>query len=159
MQYLKRKLNSKKARVLTRYRYYEMKNSANDLSDIIPDRLKWLSAVLGWCAKSVDTLADRLAFDAFANDEFYFNEIFRLNNADILFDSAVLSSLISSCSFIYIGKDGDGYPFLQVIDGSNATGSIDPVTDLLTEGYAVLEKDEFDKPILEAHFKPYQTDY
>lgn len=159
MQYLKRKLNSKKARVLTRYRYYEMKNSANDLSDITPDRLKWLSSVLGWCAKSVDTLADRLAFDAFANDEFYFNEIFRLNNADILFDSAVLSSLISSCSFIYIGRDGDGYPFLQVIDGSNATGSIDPVTNLLTEGYAVLEKDEFDNPILEAHFKPYQTDY
>lgn len=136
-----------------------MKNAVNDVSGIIPDRLKWLSVVLGWCAKSVDTLADRLAFDEFVNDEFYFNEIFRLNNADVLFDSAALSSLISSCSFIYIGRDNDKYPFLQVVDGGSATGIIDSVTNLLTEGYAVLEKDEFDKPILEAYFRPYQTDY
>ncbi len=159
MQYLKRKLNSKKTRVATRYLYYEMKNSANDLSDIIPERLKWLSAVVGWCAKSVDTLADRLVFDEFAGDEFYFNEIFRLNNIDILFDSAILSALISSCSFIYVGRDDDGYPFLQVIDGGSATGIMDSVTNLLTEGYAVLEKDQYEKPILEAYFRPYQTDY
>lgn len=159
MQYLKRKLNSKKTRVATRYLYYEMKNSANDLSDIIPERLKWLSAVVGWCAKSVDTLADRLVFDEFAGDEFYFNEIFRLNNIDILFDSAILSALISSCSFIYVGRDDGGYPFLQVIDGGSATGIMDSVTNLLTEGYAVLEKDQYEKPILEAYFRPYQTDY
>ena len=159
MQYLKRKLNSKKTRVATRYLYYEMKNSANDLSDIIPERLKWLSTVVGWCAKSVDTLADRLVFDEFAGDEFYFNEIFRLNNIDILFDSAILSALISSCSFIYVGRDDGGYPFLQVIDGGSATGIMDSVTNLLTEGYAVLEKDQYEKPILEAYFRPYQTDY
>lgn len=136
-----------------------MKNAVDDVSGIIPERFKWLSATLGWCAKSVDTLADRLMFDEFSNDDFLFNEIFRLNNPDILFSSAVLSALISSCSFIYIGKDKDGYPFMQVIDGGSATGIIDPVTDLLTEGYAVLEKDEFDKPVLEAYFRPYQTDY
>lgn len=136
-----------------------MKNAVDDVSGIIPERFKWLSATLGWCAKSVDTLADRLMFDEFSNDDFLFNEIFRLNNPDILFSSAVLSALISSCSFIYIGKDKDGYPFMQVIDGGSATGIIDPVTNLLTEGYAVLEKDEFDKPVLEAYFRPYQTDY
>lgn len=115
--------------------------------------------MLGWCAKSVDTLADRLMFDEFSNDDFLFNEIFNMNNPDVLFSSSVLSALISSCSFIYIGRDKDGYPFMQVVDGGSATGTIDPVTNLLEEGYAVLEKNEFDKPVLEAYFRPYRTDY
>ena len=159
LSYLKRKLISKQIRVLKRYRYYEMKNSIEDISGIIPDSFKWLTSTLGWCAKAVDSLADRIMFDSFENDDYEINEIFRLNNSDILFDSSVLSALISSCSFIYIGREADGYPSLQVIDGGNATGVIEPVTNLLTEGYAVLERDEYNKPVLEAYFQPYRTDY
>lgn len=159
LSYLKRKLISKQIRVLKRYRYYEMKNSIEDISGIIPDSFKWLTSALGWCAKAVDSLADRIMFDSFENDDYEINEIFRLNNSDILFDSSVLSALISSCSFIYIGREADGYPSLQVIDGGNATGIIDPVTNLLTEGYAVLERDEYNKPVLEAYFQPYRTEY
>lgn len=136
-----------------------MKNSIEDISGIIPDSFKWLTSALGWCAKAVDSLADRIMFDSFENDDYEINEIFRLNNSDILFDSSVLSALISSCSFIYIGREADGYPSLQVIDGGNATGIIDPVTNLLTEGYAVLERDEYNKPVLEAYFQPYRTEY
>ena len=136
-----------------------MKNSIEDISGIIPDSFKWLTSALGWCAKAVDSLADRIMFDSFENDNYEINEIFRLNNSDILFDSSVLSALISSCSFIYIGREADGYPSLQVIDGGNATGIIDPVTNLLTEGYAVLERDEYNKPVLEAYFQPYKTEY
>lgn len=159
IEYLRKKLNSKRSRVQTRYKYYEMKNKVNSASGIIPKGFNWLSATLGWCAKSVDTLADRLMFDEFSNDDYFFNEIFRLNNPDVLFSSAILSALISSCSFVYISRDKDGYPQMQVIDGGSATGIIDPVTNLLTEGYAVLERDEFNKPILEAYFQPYQTNY
>lgn len=136
-----------------------MKNSIENISGIIPDSFKWLTSALGWCAKAVDSLADRIMFDSFENDDYEINEIFRLNNSDILFDSSVLSALISSCSFIYIGREADGYPSLQVIDGGNATGMIDPVTNLLTEGYAVLERDEYNKPVLEAYFQPYRTEY
>ena len=159
LSYLKRKLISKQIRVLKRYRYYEMKNSIEDISGLIPDSFKWLTSALGWCAKAVDSLADRIMFDSFENDDYEINEIFRLNNSDILFDSSVLSALISSCSFIYIGREADGYPSLQVIDGGNATGIIDPVTNMLTEGYAVLERDEYNKPVLEAYFQPYRTEY
>ena len=136
-----------------------MKNSIEDINGLIPDSFKWLTSALGWCAKAVDSLADRIMFDSFENDDYEINEIFRLNNSDILFDSSVLSALISSCSFIYIGREADGYPSLQVIDGGNATGIIDPVTNLLTEGYAVLERDEYNKPVLEAYFQPYRTEY
>lgn len=159
LDFLKRKLASKQPRVRTRYNYYEMKNKVNDFSKMIPNDFLWMSSTLGWCAKSVDTLADRIVFDSFDNDSFKIGEIFTLNNADVMLDSAVLSALISSCSFIYIGKDKTGYPSLQVIDGGSATGIIDPVTNMLAEGYAILERDNNNKPVLEAHFMPYQTDY
>ncbi|MCI9292979.1 MAG: phage portal protein [Erysipelotrichaceae bacterium] len=152
IDYLKRKLESKRKRVLQRYKYYEMKNIARDLSLIMPVRFNGMNATLGWCAKAVDSLADRLVFREFKNDNFELNEIFKMNNYDILFDSAILSSLISSCCFIYISQDETGFPRLQVIDGANATGIIDPITNLMTEGYAVLERDKRGKAIIEAYF-------
>lgn len=156
---LKAKLAVKEVRVRKRYGFYDMKNRADDIKALIPENFKWMSNSLGWCAKAVDALADRIIFDSFDNDDFMVGEIFRLNNADILFDSAILSALISSCSFISIGKGNDGYPVMQIIDGGSATGTIDPVTNLLTEGYAILQRDENNKPVLEAYYRPYRTDY
>ena len=158
-EYLKRKLNSKRTRVLKRYRYYEMKNKTVDFKISTPPDLREWSSVLGWCARAVDALADRLIFYEFANDNFELNEIYRMNNPDIIFDSAILSALISSCCFIYISPDADGYPRLQVIDGGNATGIIDPITGLLTEGYAVLARNTQGTPIEEAYFIPNETQY
>lgn len=159
LPYLKKKLNAKRLRVLTRYAYYDMKVSVNELTSILPKEFGWLAYSLGWCAKAVDSVADRIVFDKFSNDDFGLNEIYKLNNSDVLLDDSVLSALISACSFIYIGQDSTAYPTMQVIDGGNATGIIDPVTKMLTEGYAVLEYDEYKQPILEAYFRPYQTDY
>ena len=151
IDYLRRRLTDKQQRVLLRYKYYEMKNNAQDFSSLAPEKFKGLKETVGWCAKAVDSLADRLQFDEFQNDEFNLSEIFLSNNQDILIDSAVLSALISACSFVYIRED-NRYPRLQVIDGSNATGIIDPVTNLLTEGYAVLERDSMGVVKTEAYF-------
>lgn len=157
--YLRRKLAAKRTRVLERYRYYEMKNGIVDYSKMTPPDMKWLKATLGWCGKTVDSLADRLVFYEFADDNFNLNQIYQMNNPDTLFDSAILSALISSCCFIYISADENGFPRLQVIDGANATGIIDPITGLLTEGYAVLQRDDNDNPTLEAYFVAGRTDY
>lgn len=157
--YLKNKLECKRSRINLRYNYYDMKYHVEDMKGLLPENFAWLSSTLGWCAKGVDTLANRIVFHGFDNDDFYLSEIYQMNNLDVLADNAVLSALISSCSFIYIGKDSAGYPTLQVIDGGNATGIIDPITNMLTEGYAVLERDKNDKPIREAYFRPYQTAY
>lgn len=159
MDFLKSRLIQKRSRVNLRYIYYEMKNEIQSLSGIIPPEYRRFSEALGWCAKAVDTLADRIIPDGFRNDNFQIEDIYRLNNADILYDSAVLSALVSSCSFIYIGADADGFPRLQVIDGGNATGIIDPVTNMLTEGYAVLERNENGMPVSEAYFTAYNTFY
>lgn len=160
IEYLRGKLAKKRARVKLRYRYYNAKYKVNAISPLIPPEYRWLTATLGWCGKTVDTLADRLAVNKFRNDTFGANEIFTLNNSDILYDSAILSALVSSCCFIYISADETGYPRLQVIDGGNATGILNPITYLLDEGYAVLERNaDTDAPTLEAYFTPEETVY
>lgn len=164
MTNLKNKLSGKQSRVALRYEYYEMKNLVNDFSPTAPPELQWMKACLGWCTKAVDSIADRLIFREFRDEDredmFDLNAIFDANNPDTLFDSAVLSAVIASCSFVYISAGEDGYPRLQVIDGGNATGIIDPITGMLKEGYAVLERDsDTHLPTIEAYFVPGRTDY
>lgn len=159
IKYLRNKLSLKRTRVLKRYKFYEMKNIVRDLGISTPPDLIGLTLALGWCGKAVDSLADRLVFRDFANDNFDMNGIFAMNNPDVIFDSAVTSALISSCCFIYISIGDNDFPQLQVIDGGNATGIIDPITGLLKEGYAVLERDDNDAPVLEAHFMTGVTEY
>lgn len=157
--YLRKRLNRKSTRVQMRYKYYEMKNTTFDFGMLTPPEFRAFSSALGWCSKAVDALADRLVFREFGNDNFDLNGIYQLNHADILFDSAILSALIASCSFLYISPDDDGFPRLQVIDGYSATGIADEVTGMLLEGYAVLERDEHKRPVLEAYFTPWRTEY
>lgn len=154
------KLGSKSPRVKLRYDYYEQKNLHADPSPVINQRdLLIYNSCLGWCTKAVDSLADRLSFAGFDNDDMQCWDIFKMNSKDILFDSAIRSALISACSFVYISTDKDGEVQLQVIDGKNATGSIDPRTFLLTEGYAVLDRNDMGAPTLEAYFTPDETLY
>lgn len=47
----------------------------------------------------------------------------------MFFDSVVLSALIGSCCFVYVSADPVR---LQVIEASNATGVIDPITGFVT---------------------------
>lgn len=156
---LRKKLKFKRTRGLLRYEYYEEKQRAADLGISTPDGLEWFNCVNGWCTKAVDGLADRLQFDQFENDNFMFKEMFDQNNPDIFFDDAILSALITSCSFVYISKgSGEGRVRFQIIDGTNATGVLDDFTKLLVEGYAVLDRDDKGNPITEAYFTPGKTE-
>jgi len=160
IDYLRKKLNLYQSRVNLRYKHYAMQHHESPLGITIPAhiRVKYKS-VLGWATKGVDSLADRLIFREFANDDFEVMEIFNRNNPDIFFDSAILAALIGSCSFIYISKGEDEEVRLQVIEASNATGVIDPITGLLLEGYAVLARDDYNQPTLEAYFEPNATHF
>ncbi|WP_040461267.1 phage portal protein [Gemella bergeri] len=158
INYLRKKLAITYPRVNLRYKQYAMKHTDEQYGITIPNELRYqYRSVLGWCAKTVDSLADRLVFREFENDDFNVNKIFKQNNPDIFFDSVILSSLIASCSFVYISKVGNDEPRLQVIEASNATGILDPITGLLTEGYAVLKRDDSGKAILEAYFTENET--
>jgi hypothetical protein len=152
IEYLRNKLAVKRTRVLARYKYYDMKNTARDLSGVMPEQFNWLCPVLGWCAKAADSISERIVFEGFSNDSLGLNEIYDLNSKDVLADSAVSSALVTACSFVYISLGADSFPRMQSIDGGNATGIIDPVTRMLTEGYAVLERDDMGNPSTEGYF-------
>lgn len=162
IKYLHKKLEDKRRRCKLRYKYYEQKAVAPDLGISTPEGLEWLSTVNGWCTKAVDNLADRLQFDKFENDNFNFQAMFDQNNPDIFYDDAILSALITSCSFALVTKgeviNDEQQVRFQVIDGSNATGIIDDYTKLLVEGYAVLERDEREDPIRWAYCTPGRTE-
>lgn len=160
IEYLRKKLNLHQSRVNLRYKYYAMQHYRAPIGITIPAHVRAkYRATLGWTAKGVDCLADRLVFREFTNDDFNVTEIFDRNNPDILFDSAILAALIGSCCFIYISKGEDDEVRLQVIEASNATGVIDPITGLLVEGYAVLARDDYNQPTLEAYFEPNATHF
>lgn len=157
IEYLRRKLASKRSRIALRYNYYDMKYRTRDFGISTPPDLRHWMSVLGWCGRAVDALADRLVFNGFDNDVFDMNGVFAANNQDVLIDSAFLGAMISSCDFIYIAADRSGFPQMRVIDGKHATGIIDPITNMLKEGYAILEFDEYDRPLTEAYFVPGET--
>ena len=157
--YLKNKLAMKEPRIRMRYGFYEMKNLTFDFGISSPPELRFWNSVVGWCAKSVDAMSDRLVFRKFKNDVFGMEQILNVNNRDILLPSLWLAALISACSWIYLSEDENGFPRMQAIDGGNATGIVDPITGMLTEGYAVLERDAARFPTREAYFTREYTAY
>lgn len=156
---LKSILMQKRCRVFLRYLFYDMKNQTMDFGISSPPELKYWNSCVGWCARGVDALADRMDFYGFRDDVFGFAEIFDANNRDILFPSAIQGALIAGCSFIYISEDEYGYPRLQAINADDATGIVNPITGLLNEGYAVLERDMAGLPVKEAYFTHEYTAY
>lgn len=159
-EYLKDKLNKYRQGALKRNKIYDMKDVDMEIGITIPPELRrQYRATSGWCAKAVDSISDRLVFREFENDNFGINEIFTMNSADVFFDDAILSTLVNSCSFVYISQGDEEVPRLQVIQGSDATGILDPITRLLTEGYAVLARNEYGNPTEELHFLPDRTDH
>ena len=96
--YLQARLTLKRFKTLQRYRYYEMKNHALDFGISSPPELRMWSSVIGWCAKGVDSLADRLDLSGFKDDVFDLEGIYDVNNRDVLIDAAILGALICSCS-------------------------------------------------------------
>ena len=152
-EYLRQKLNTVSASVKLRYDYYENKNNNNQLAIAIPQNLmQAFNSRLGWCAKAVDLLGDRLAINRFKDDNFNMQALYENNNADVLYSSAIKGALISACDFIYIYKK-DEEVRMQVVGGRNATGILDDTTGLLKEGYAVLQRNSKDDTIvIDAYF-------
>lgn len=162
IEYLRKKLERYRSGANRRHQTYDLKYHNLEPSIVIPSNIRdKYQATLGWCAKAVDCIADRLVFKGFVNDNFNLNEIYTLNSSDVLFDDAMLSALINSCSFIYISEDPDEpAPRLQVISGADATGILDPITRLLREGYAVLSRNEdTGEAVEELYFIKGRTDY
>ena len=162
IDYLRSLLKDKQTRVARCYKYYKQKDKMDNSQAITENKdMQRITKKVGWIQKAVDSLTNRLQFSSFGNDdELMVNDICMRNNRDVLFNTMFKGAIISSCDFVYISKNTDGTARLQVIDGYNATGVIDTSTMLLTEGYAVLERDGYTGlPTLEAYFLKGNTQY
>lgn len=51
----------------------------HDFGLVTPPEFKFFSECLGWCGKAVDSLADRLVFRTFREDNFDLNTIYQMN--------------------------------------------------------------------------------
>lgn len=160
IEYLKSKLARVQPRIKKRYSYYEQKYTVHsNASYRLARRLGIKPTHLGWCTKAVDELANRLVFKGFKNDTLGMNDIYRMNNMNVLVRSLIHESLICSCAFIHVKLDENGYPMLEEISGKYATGILDKNTGYLKEGYAILDVDEKDNVISEAYFTAEETVY
>lgn len=162
IDYLRSLLRDKQTRIAKCYEYYNQKDMMDNTQAITENaQMQRITKKVGWIPKAVDSLTNRLQFSSFGNDdELLVNDIFMRNNRDVLFKAMFKGAIISSCDFVYISQNTDGTARLQVIDGYNATGIIDTSTMLLTEGYAVLERDGYTgRPTLEAYFTSGKTEY
>lgn len=162
IDYLRSLLRDKQTRIAKCYEYYNQKDMMDNTQAITENaQMQRITKKVGWIPKAVDSLTNRLQFSSFGNDdELLVNDIFMRNNRDVLFKTMFKGAIISSCDFVYISQNTDGTARLQVIDGYNATGIIDTSTMLLTEGYAVLERDGYTgRPTLEAYFTSGKTEY
>ena len=144
-------LLAKRSRIATRQSYYDQKVLLKDLGISIPPQLRRMDSVLGWPAKTVDVVADRIQFEKFVHPEegenpFGLDEIVEGNRFEAEFTQAVSSSLTHACAFVTVSK-GDtsvGEPEILWLTRSaySATGLWDRRRRALSAGLTVTGEDD-----------------
>lgn len=147
---MQEQLTAKRSRNRVRQNYYDQRIGLKDLGISIPPQLKNIGSVLGWPAKTVDVLADRLKFEGFVapgeeDDPFDLNDLVDANDFKEAFAQTVSSALIHSCAFLTItqGDTAAGEPEILWLPKSAhwATGIWDQRTRRLAAGLSITQVD------------------
>ena len=126
-----------------KYLYYNADQPVTDLGISVPKKFKMMKPGVGWAARAVNTIGDRLNFDGFAKDQFGINDLFDRTGAKSILSKAKTDALIAGCSFIAIMPSDDGTVKLLPFTATEATGHIDERTGLLDSGLAVTDWYEY----------------
>lgn len=124
--------------------YYNGRNAVKNLGIAVPESMKDLDEVVGWPAKAVDVLANRVRFDGFVTtgddlDPLGLSALLDGSDFTTMFPQAVRSALIHSCSFInVIGGGSAGTPELFFRSALYETGLWDDRTRGLRAALAVV---------------------
>lgn len=151
LRLMRDQLQAKRARNRVRQNYYDQRVGLKDLGISIPPQLRNIDSVLGWPAKTVDVLADRIRFEKFIStqesntDPFGLNELVEQNDFQEVFAQAASSALINSCAFITVtqGDTEAGEPEVLWLPRSAhwATGLWDQRKRSLAAGLSVTRTD------------------
>lgn len=135
----------KLTRNLLRDRYYEMKQKPFDLGISVPPHLKRLEQVIGWAAKSVDSLANRSQFDGFVcedeNTLLTLQNICTRNNLKRKYRKAVRSELKHSCAFAAVTSTLDNHAQINVYPATAAAALWSDHLGRISAGMVVVDRD------------------
>lgn len=131
-------LAQKSVKTTDKYLYYNADNDVTDFGISTPLRMRQNRPGIGWASRAVNTLADRVVFDGFANDKFSINATLDEINGTSVIAKSKHDAFIAGCSFVMVGDKPDGsgkvlVPFTAI----EATGEIDQTSGLLRYGLAV----------------------
>lgn len=127
-----------------KYEYYNATQQVVDLGIAVPKNFRNMRPGVGWASRAVNTIADRINFDGFANDDFSINDLFDRVGAEAVLNKAKTDALIAGCSFVAVMPTDDGSVKLLPFTATEATGVIDQRTGLLETGLAVTRWYPFD---------------
>jgi len=130
-------LTSLQVKVQDKYDYYNADNDLPDLGISTPMRMRNLRPGIGWAARAVNTLSDRVAFDGFAGDTYGINDYMDSIGGFSVLSKAKHDAFIAGCAFIAVSDTLDGSKVLIPFTAQEATGEIDQRTGLLKWGLAV----------------------
>ena len=130
------KLKFKSQKVQEKYDYYNAENEQSDLGIALRGKMRNLKVGVGWATRAVDTVSDRINFDAFANDNYSINQLFEQANAREIINRAKHDAHIAGCAFIAVSKVGEKIELVP-FTALEATGEIDYATGLLKNGLVV----------------------
>lgn len=139
---------------LRNQRYYDQKNLLQDFRISTPPSMRHIEATLGWAAKPVDVLAERITFEKFVIpgqevDVFGLSEMVAENDFVGEFAQTTTSALISSCAFITASHGLEGEPDVVWVarTADEAVGVWDRRARNLSSGLTVQKLDTDGFPI------------
>lgn len=133
-------LTSKSRKVNDKYEYYDADNDIRDFGVSTPRSMVNSKPGIGWAARAVNTLSDRVIFDGFAKDSFGVNDYFTDIGAWSIINKTKQDAFIAGCAFIAIGDapiPSVSQKILVPFTAKEATGEIDQKTGLLKYGLVV----------------------
>lgn len=126
---------------------YEGKHAAQLLGLAGATRYQRTAAVIGWPAKTVDLMGNRIVLagvDQVGGDDLGVSQVLRDNDFRAEIAGAITSHLLHGVAFLVSSRGGPGEPagMLHVVDGNSGTGTWNPRTRRLDSFLSVHSQDD-----------------
>lgn len=149
---LVQRLGKKQIRNLLRSKYYDSKQTVQHLGIAIPPHLQAIETVIGWPAKAVDDLEQRIDLDGFVIPgaswtDFGLDLIWDANRLDLEASQAHTSALKYAVSFVAVlaGDTSTGEPevIIRPLSATSSTATWDPLRRRVQDALSVTDADEY----------------
>lgn len=153
IQLMSERIANHRQRHILRRHYYEGTSGLSDLGISIPPALRNLEVALGWPAKAVNSLSQRIQMEGYVlpdttPSDWGIDVIQFENRLDVEAPQVHQSTILHGCSFLatFLGDTSRGEPevVVQTFPATHATGLYNPTTRSLGAALLILEEDEVD---------------